>query len=431
MDVQVKKLPESRREITVTLPWEEWREHMEHAAEHMAKNINLAGFRQGKVPVKLIEQRFGRQAILVETAEHAVHHAYPKAFVAAKAEAIGRPEIKFETVTENAPLVFSVVTDVLPEIELGKWRQAVAAVNATHSEKPAVVAPEDVDKELAELAKMRAPFVTVDRPAKKGDTVKIDFIVSVDGVPIEGGKSTDHAIVLGSGTFIPGFEEAVEGMRAGDEKSFNLVFPEGYHAKHLAGKPATFAVTMKAVEERNIPAIDDAFARSLGKFETLAQLRENIEQGMLEERKRAKKEEHRTAILDALVTGAEMEFPAVLVSEEKERMLRQFRSQVESMSFSWETYLKEVKKSEDEMRQEWEPQAKKRVAAELILQKLAADESIDVDTESVEAEMNKVFQYYKNVKDAEKNIDMARLYTSVRGQLVNEKVLSWLEGIAA
>lgn len=429
MEVKVQKLPASRWEITVTLPWEEWQSHKAHAVEHMAENVNLAGFRQGKVPEAVLEQRFGKEAIMIETAEHSVHHTYPQALLEAKAEAIGRPEIKFDAVKAGEPLVYTIVTDVLPEVVLKEWRKDVVKINTAAAEKKVEVTDEEIEKELAELAKMRAPFAPVERAAVAGDTVKVDFEVSVDGVVIEGGKSTDHALVLGSGAFIPGFEEQIIGMKQGDEKSFELTFPAEYHAKHLAGKPAQFAVVLKSVEERQTPAIDDAFAKSLGKFETLQEVKENMRKGMLEEKTRAAKEERRTAILDVLTTAAEMEYPTVLVEEEAKRMLGQFRSQVESMGFEWEKYLTETKKTEEELGKEWEPQAKKRVAAELILQKLAADESIDVDTEAVEAEMNKVFQYYKNVKQIEEKIDMGKLYTSVRGQMVNDKVLVWLEGI--
>lgn len=429
MEVQIKKLPASRWDITVTVPWMEWQTHREHAVRHMAENVNMAGFRQGKVPETMLEQRFGKEAILAETAEHAIHHVYPKALLEAKAEAIGRPEIKLETVKDNEPLVFTITTDVLPEIILREWKKDIVKINEAASQKQFIVTEEEMNKELAELAKMRASFVPVDRAAAAGDTVKVDFTVTVDGVIIDGGRSTNHALVLGSGAFIPGFEDQIIGMAAGEEKSFELSFPPEYHAKHLAGRQATFAVTLKSVEEQKVPAIDDAFAKTIGKFDSLAAVKESMQKGMLEEKKRVAKEEQRTLILDALIAATDMEYPAVLVDEEARRMLGQFRSQVESMGFEWEKYLTETKKTELDLQKEWEPQARKRVAAELILQKLATDESMDIDTEAVEAEMNKVFQYYKNTKQIEEKIDMGKLYTSVRGQMMNEKVLSWLEGI--
>lgn len=427
MDVKVEKLPESRAAITVTLPWEVWGKHEAHAAEHMAESLNMPGFRKGKVPHAMLTARFGREAILVEAAEHAVHEAYTKALAEAKTEAIGRPEIGFTSVKADEPLIFTIKTDVLPAIELGDWKKAVKAANAEVSKEETKVAVEEVEKELERLALMRATFTAVDRPAKDGDSVKVDFTVKQDGVVIEGGQATDHAIVLGSNTFIPGFEEQVIGMKVGEEKDFRLEFPKEYHAKHLAGKPAEFTVKLKVVEERRLPTIDDAFVKSLGKFENLTALKESIEKGLFEEKKHAKKESSRTAILDALVEGATLEYPKVLVDEEVERMIQQFKGQVASMGFQWEMYLEQSRKTETELRTEWVPQAKKRIAAELILQKLAADQEITVDTEAVEAEMNQIFQYYKNQEQIEKNIDMARLYTSVRGRLTNEKTLEWLE----
>lgn len=427
MEVKVEKLPESRLSITVTLPWETWGKHEAHAAEHMAENMNMPGFRKGKVPHAMLEARFGREAILVEAAEHAVHDAYPKALLEAKAEAIGRPEVKFDKVVAESPLVFTIKTDVLPEIVLGDWKKASKQVNVEEVKKTAVVEPQEVEAELNRLAKMRATFTPVDRPAQSGDSVKIDFTVKQSGVVIEGGQATDHAIVLGSNSFIPGFEEAVVGMNVGETKTFELSFPAEYHAKHLAGKPAEFTVVLKSVEEEKLPVIDDAFIKSLGKFESLEALQKSIESGMLEEKQRARKEEWRGKLLDAVVGVATLDYPLILIQEELERMVRQFEGQVSMLGMTWQDYLGRLKKTEDELRTEWTPQAKKRIAAELVLQKIAVDQDIEVSGDDIEAEMNKIFQYYKNEKDIEKNIDMSRLYTSVRGRLTNEKTLEYLE----
>lgn len=387
----------------------------------------MPGFRKGKVPHAMLEARFGREAILVEAAEHAVHDAYPKALVEAKAEAIGRPEVQFDKVAAEAPLVFTIKTDVLPEIVLGDWQKKVKAINSAEAKKTVAVEAQEINAEIERLATMRATFTAVDRPAQPGDSVKVDFTVKQDGVIIEGGQATDHAIVLGSNTFIPGFEAAVEGMQVGEEKVFTLDFPKEYHAQHLAGKPAEFTVKLKSVEEKKIPAVDDTFVKGLGKFDTVAALRSSIETGMLEEKKQARKDEWRTALLDAVVAEATLEYPLVLIQEELERMVRQFEGQVSMMGFTWENYLKQVKKTEEELRTEWTPQAKKRIAAELVLQKIAAEQDIEVTSEAIEAEMNKIFQHYKSQEQIEKQLDMGRLYTSVRGRLTNEKTLEYLE----
>jgi len=293
------------------------------------------------------------------------------------------------------------------------------------------VPEEEIENELKKLAEMRAKLITVNRPAQLEDNVLVDFSVLQDGVLIENGKSEKHPLVLGKKVFIPGFEDQIVGMKEGEEKTFELTFPAEYHAKHLAGKPATFMVKLGVVQERQIPTIDDAFAQSLGAFESLEKLKESMRQGMLEEVRRKKQEEHRAHILDSLVEKASLEYPTILVEEEETRMMHEFQSQVESMGMKFAEYMAQIKKTEDEMKKEWEPQAKKRLAAHLILLQLAETQEIEVDSQMIEEEMNKTLQSYRNIKDIEKNIDMERLYTAIQGQLRNEKVFEFLEKLSA
>lgn len=429
MEVAVKKLPESKVEMKITLPWEEWQGEIEHAVEHLGKDVKIAGFRPGKVPRDVIEKRFGKETLLIEAAEHAVTHAYPKALVEKKIEAIGRPEVKLEKAVFGESLEFSAVTAVMPEATLGSWRDAVKKVNKLFAKQSNVLDEKEVATELERLASMRAKLVTVNREARLGDNVLVNFSVLQNGVLIENGKSEKHPLVLGKGVFIPGFEEQLVGMREGEEKSFELNFPKEYYAKHLAGKPATFQVKLGVVQEREIPIIDDVFAQSLGKFESLEKLKENLRQGMLEEQKAKEKAQHRTEILDALVAHAEIEYPEVLVEEEANRMVCEFEMQIQSMGLSFAGYLTQMKKTEEELKKDWVPQAKKRLAAHIILDALADEEGIEIDSTDVEAEMNKTLQHYKSTKDIEKNIDMERLYSAARGQLRSEKTLVWLEGL--
>jgi len=427
MQITKKQLPASRIELTITLPWEDWQKEIEHASTEMAKNVKLPGFRKGKVPKAVVEQRFGREAVLVEAAEHAVSHSYPKVLNQENIEAIGHPAVKLEQFKEGEPLVYVVETDVMPTVVLGEWRKAIKKINQEADKQKLGVDDAEVEAELKRLTEMRAPLVTVARAAKEGDTALVDFEVKQDGVVIEGGKSDNHPLVLGSNTFIPGFEEEVLGMEAGETKTFSLVFPTEYHAKHLAGKPAEFTVTLRAVQEKQVPELTDEFVKTLGKFETLDELKKNIRIGIEEEQKAKALEDRRVQILDALVASTTLEYPEVLVHEEESRMLREFASQAEMMGMDFTEYLTRMGKTEDDVRKEWSPQAKKRIAAELVLQAVAKDEEIVVENEEIEEEINKTMQYYKNVEDAEKKIDLPRLYTAVREQLQNRKTLEFLE----
>ncbi len=427
MNITVKKLPKSQVEITVTLPWEEWKEELHHAAEHLAKDVKIAGFRPGKAPRDVIEKRFGKPAILVEAAEHAVQHSYSRALKQEKIDAIGKPEVTLGKLAEHEPLEYTVVTAVLSEVILKPWKDAVKGVNKEYAEKTDVVAEEEISAELDRLAEMRAKLVTVNREARMGDNVLVDFSVLQSGVLIENGKSEKHPLILGKGVFIPGFEEQVLGMKEGDEKTFELTFPAEYHVKHLAGKPATFVVKMGVVQEREVPAINDTFAVGLGNFSSLENLKETMREGLLEEKKNKNKEERRGRLLDVLVEHSAIEHPEILIEEELSRMVREFEMQVRSMGLDFAEYLVQMKKTEEEMKKEWLPQAKKRLSAHMILDRLAKEEEMAVENEAVEAEMNKTLAQYKDTKDIEKKIDMERLYASVRGQLLNEKVFEFLE----
>jgi trigger factor len=428
VEATVKKLPKSEVEITVTLPWEEWSRQIDKAAQNVAKDVKVQGFRPGKVPRAVLEQKYGKALLLSEAAELAIQASYPHVLQQEKLDAIGRPQAEIKTVEEGKALEYVVKTAIVPEVKLKKgWDKDIQKVNKEQKDVKVEVTDEDLDKEIQRLAQTRAKFVAVDREAKKGDNAEVDFQVTMGGVPIEGGTSKKHPIVLGSGAFIPGFEEALEGMKAGEEKEFELVFPAEYHAKDLAGKPAMFKVKLVSVQERETPEIDDAFAQSLGKFKDLAELKDNFRTGMAEEKKAQAEEAHRTKMLDVLVAAAETELPEVLVHDELHKMMHEFDGQIQGMGMDFQEYLNGMGKTKEDLEKDWHPQAEKRLTASLALEQVAREKEVEASPEEIEAEMNKTMQYYRNVKDMEKNIDLERLYTYVKGKLQNEAVFKVLE----
>ncbi len=431
MNISIKKLPESCVSIHITLDWEEWSGEINHAVTHVAKAAKIQGFRPGKAPRDIIEKRYGKESVLHEAAEHAVSKAYAKALKQERVDALGKPDVKLDGVAEGQPLSFTIVTAIMPEVTLADWKDAVQAANVKHATKIAtlVVDPQEIEDELRRLAVMRAKFITVNRAAALEDSVEIDFEVRQNGVIIEGGKSDKHPLVLGKGAFIPGFEEAIVGMRAGEENTFTLSFPAEYHAKHLAGKPAEFLVRMRLVQERQIPAIDDTFAKSLGSFETLQDFKSKLAEGILEEKRHLLKEEGRSALLDALVERSSAELPILLVEEQLQRMMAEFQSQIERLGMSLEQYLERVGKPLDDLKRGWDEQARKRIQAELILEKLALENHMEVDTQEIEAAMNQTLVRFKQIKDAKQDIDLERLYAATRSRLLNERVFEMLESV--
>lgn len=429
MQVDIKKLPKSEVEISVSLGWDEWKSAFQHATEEVSKHVKVPGFRAGKAPRNMVEQKVGKGAILAEAAEHALHESYEKVLHAHKIDAIGRPKAEIKKSEENGDFEYVIVTAVMPELSLSGWEKGVKKANAEAEKKEATVDEKDIEKELRTVAESRAKFVTVNREARSGDGVEIDFRVLQDGVPIENGVSRGHHMILGKGTFIPGFEEAILGMKAGEEKSFDLTFPAEYHASHLAGKLAHFEVTMKTVEEREIPAIDDEFASSLGKFDSLEALKKNIWEGMLEEKKAALREERRGNIIEALVGASKAEIPDVLLAEERGKMLAEFELQLSQMGTSLDDFLAKSKKTREELEKDWTPQANRRVLSALALERIAIDRELEPSAADIEAEMNRVLQYYRSTKQVEKDIDLERLHSYSKGRLRNEKVLEFLEGL--
>ncbi|NTW14772.1 MAG: trigger factor [Candidatus Moranbacteria bacterium] len=429
MDVNVKKLPKSTVELAVSIPWDEWKGEIDHAAAHLSEQVKVEGFRKGKVPREVLEKKLGKSTVLLEGAEHAIDHLFPQVLREAGVDGIGRPEIRLDDVKEEGALEFTVTVAVMPKAGLKGWSKAVSAVNAGHAKEEVAVPDEEVERELDRLAKSRAKLVTVDRVAREGDAVEVDFDVTRGGVAIEGGAGRKHPIVLGSGTFIPGFEERVIGMEPGTEQAFTLTFPSEYHEKTLAGKPAEFRVKLLLVQEREIPELTDDFAKSLGRFEDLAALRKSISEGMLAERREQAAEKRRTDILEALVGEVEAELPDVLVENELRRMIGEFSHQASMTGLSLSDYLDRIGKSENDLAAEWKPQAEKRVLSQLALEAIAAEREIEVASEEIESEMNKVLAYVKSVRQAEKDLDLPAIYASIRERLRNEKVFALLESL--
>ncbi|EKE25528.1 MAG: hypothetical protein ACD_5C00128G0001 [uncultured bacterium] len=426
---EIKKLPNSQAEITVTVAWKEWEKFIEQAAVDFSKEIKIQGFRAGKAPRDMVEKKVGTAALLDAAAQKAVQGTYPKVVVEKKIEAIGSPKAEVLKLAEGNELVYKILTDIIPAATLKPYKSAVQKINKEYLKKGSEVTEEEVTKEIEEIAKSRVQHVKVDREAQDGDNVILDFEVKQSGVPIENGTSKNHPMILGRGVFIPGFEEQVIGMKAGDIKDFELTFPKDYHAKGLAGKPAQFTVTVNTVEERKSPEVSDEFARSLGKFKDLADMRKNVSEGMQEEKKSDLKEKRRAEIIEALIAVTEVELPHILIHEELHKMIGEFEMQLQGMNMTFDQYLQQIGKNIDELEKEWEPQAIKRIKAALALEEVAKDQEIEIPSEEVEAEMNKTLAQYKKVQDVEKNIDLGKLYNYVKGMMQNEKVLEYLENI--
>lgn len=425
--VEIEKIEGSEVRLSISVPAAEFQKYIDAATKSLASEMKVDGFRNGKVPAAMVEKTVGAEKLLYEAASEAIRESYINAILDNKVEAIGEPKVDIKKIAKGNDFEFTATVGVLPEIELGDWKKDVSAVNKKFAKQEMKVEDKEIDHELEYLANQRAKIVTVNRAAKKGDQVEIDFDVFLENVAIENGSAKKHLMTLGDGKFIPGFEENLIGMKAGEEKEFKLAFPKEYHAKHLAGKEATFVVKTNLVQEKQLAKIDDEFATSIGKFKSLADLKENIKKGILEEKKRRAGDEQKKESIEAIIETTKVELPEVLLEREMDIMIGELENDIARMGIDKEGYFKQVQTTEEKVREGWKKEAApKRVKAALILQEIAKQEKLVPDAKEIEEKVNQTLEYYATLGNADGKIDTHRLYEATKGSLANEMVFKFL-----
>jgi len=427
MDIKREKLPQAQVKLTITLAPAEFEHYLAEVRKEFARETKIKGFRPGKAPARVVEEKFGAGQILQEAADLAVRGTYLDALRQEKLEPLGRPEIKVSKLAPGNDFVYEAQISVLPEVRLPDYQKIAAKILGQADKSKIEVSEKEVASALAWLAESRCQLITANRRAQKGDRVEIDFTVSQKGVPIKSGQSKNHPLILGENKFAPGFEEQLIGLVAGAEKEFSLTFPPDYHAKHLAGQAADFKVKLNLVQEKQKPEINDAFACSLGQFKKLADLRQSIKEGIAQEKEQKRKEQQRLEIISTIADQAKIELPAALVDGELEKMLAEFKVQVAQMGMEWDKYLGSIKKTVADLRQEWHKKAEQRVRVGLVLRQIAAAEKIEPTETEVEAEANKALRAFRAADQAQNKIDSQRLREYTKGVLTNEKIFQFLE----
>ncbi len=382
LSTTVTELPESRVRVDVDVPAAEVGRQLQQAARKLGSQLRIPGFRKGKVPPAVVIRRLGREAVLDEALRDALGEWYVEAVDGSGISPIGEPDFKFDEAVpaDGQPLRFSIEIGVLPAAKLGEYR------GLEIGRREPKVDPADVDRELERLRDRLATLETVERAAQSGDHVVIDYAGSVDGEPFAGGEGRDQLIELGSGRLIPGFEEQLIGASAGETRTVNVTFPEDYGAGELDGRDASFEVTVSEVKAKRLPELDDDFAAEASEFDTLAQLREDLEQRLRHADEHAIEHEFEEAVLQAAADAAQVELPSGLVHSRAHELLEQTFSALARQGIGRETYLKIVGKSEEELAHEAEPEAERVLRREAVLAAIIAAEGIEpTDEELVEA----------------------------------------------
>jgi trigger factor len=422
----IKKLPQSRIEIEVEIPVEDWEDFLNEAAKEISKELKVDGFRPGNMPRNVVEREAGLGKILEKGAELAARKTYVKIILEDEIEAIGLPKITILKMAAGNPMAFKAETAVMPEVELPDYAK-IAAKNKSIDKGKIKVEESEVEGSLNWLAKSRAKYTTISRPAQKGNRVEIDFEARIEGNLIEGGESKNHPFILGQGKFIPGFEDNLIGLKEKGEKEFKLTFPQDYYKKDLAGKEADFKIKMNLVQEEEIPEINDDFAKGLGGFESLDKLKNNIKEGLLMEKQAREKEAWRSKIIEKIAEKTKVDIPELLITQEMANMLNELKSKTESFGLPWEKHLEQLGQNEDELKNGFRPRAEKRIKNALTLNALAKKEKIEVNEFEVEEEINKILRQYPDIERAEAKLDLEKAKNHIREILKNEKIFQILE----
>lgn len=416
-----KVVSDSLIELTVTVPPEDMEKYINQAAVDLSKHIDLKGFRPGKAPRKVVESRFGVGALFQEAVNLALPKTYSDIILDEKIESLGQPEIDVKKAAHGNDFVYVAKVYVVPEITLPKYDSIKVKKEEVKTTK------KEVDEALEELRKSRAKSVVVDRAAKKDDQVMVNFETFLGKVPVENGKSENHPVVIGEGKFIPGFEDEIVGLKKGDKKEFDLVFPKDYHAKHLADKKVHFKVDVIDVSERTLPKLDDAFAKDMGDFKTIDDLRKKMEENITHEKEHKESDRLEGEMLDALSAKVKVSLPENLIEQEKKKMLDEFRHMIESQGGDFSQYMETQKTDEKKLLKGFQKDAEKRVRASLVLRKVAEVEKIEVPSEEIEKELEVQKMQYSFNPDVVKRIESDEYFEYMRNILKNRKSIEFLK----
>ncbi|MCL2560157.1 MAG: trigger factor [Turicibacter sp.] len=390
MNVTSKVIETNRVELTITVTAEEFGKGLDIAFEKVRKDVTVQGFRKGKIPRPMFEKNFGVEALYDDALNAVLPDVYTKAIEDENLEPIDYPEWDVKEISKEDGVVATATVWTKPVVELGEYK------GLTVTPLSEEVLEEDIQAEIDRLAATRSEMMIKEGAAVDGDTAVIDYEGFKDGVAFEGGKGENHPLELGSNSFIPGFEEQVVGMAAGDEKDIDLTFPEEYHAPDLAGAAVTFKVTVHEVKTRQLPEIDDEFVKDLDQegIETVEQLRADVTLKLTETKKTAAKNHIESSIVEQAVANAKFEVPEVMVENEISNMVSRMEQQYQQQGISMEMFLQFSGQTMEDMREQMRPQATKLVDQNLVLGAIVAKENMEVSDDELASELEKLAEMY-------------------------------------
>lgn len=409
MSIKVEKTEKNNElKLTFTIEASKFDEGMKKVYAKTAKYFNVPGFRKGKAPMNIIERQYGSEIFYEDTFNEIVPKVYDEELKANNIEAVSRPDIDVTQIGKGQDLIFTAVVQIKPEVKLGKYK-GIQLKKIEYN-----VTDEDIDHEIGHMAEKNSRLVTIeDRPVEEKDIAVIDFEGFVDGVAFDGGKAENHELEIGSKTFIPGFEDQIIGMKIGEEKDINVKFPEEYFSKDLAGKDAVFKVKLHEIKRKELPEIDDEFAKDVSEFDTIKELKASIKEKLEEENKSRAKFETEDEAIKTVCDSVEIEIPSGMIETEIDNMVKDVEARLSYQGLKLDQYLHMMNKTEEDFRKEYEEQAQKSVKSRLVLEAIVKDESIEIADEELNEKIKEMATNYgkkeeelmqnENLKDYLKN----------------------------
>ena len=390
MSLQVEKLEKNMAKLTIEASAEDFEKAIQKVYLKARGRINIPGFRKGKAPRKLIEKMYGTGVFYEDAANDLIPTAYAEALKDCDLEIVSRPEINVTQIESGKPFIFTAEVAVKPEVTLGEYK-------GVEVEKSDVeVTDEDINKEVDKERENNSRTIDVDdRAVESGDIIKLDFDGSVDGVPFAGGKAENYTLTIGSGSFIPGFEDQLIGTKIGEDKDVTVTFPEDYHEKSLAGKEAVFKCKVNAITVKELPDADDEFASEVSEFETLAEYKEDIKKKLTEKKEKAARAKKEAQAIEKAVENATIEIPDAMIDTQVQSMMEDFARRMQSQGLSLEQYFQFTGMDAKKMHDQMKPEALKRIQNSLVLEAVAKAENIEISDEKVDEEIAKMAEAYK------------------------------------
>lgn len=399
MSLQVENLEKNMAKLTIEVPASEFEKALQSAYNKQKKSISVPGFRKGKVPRQMVEKMYGPEIFYEDAANELIPTAYEEELKNCDLEIVSRPTVDIVQIKKGENFIFTAEVAVKPEVTLGEYKGMEVDKTSTR------VTQKEVEAKIKEEAEKNARTVTVEgRPVQDGDEVILDFEGFVDGEAFEGGKGENYPLTIGSGSFIPGFEEQLVGAEAEKEVEVKVTFPEEYHAEELKGKDAIFKCTIHEIKEKQIPEIDDEFAAEVSEFDTLDEYKADVKAKIKEQKENEGKQKKEDQAVEKAVANAAMEIPEAMIDEQVRQMVNEFAQNMQYQGISFEQYCQITGMTLEKIQEETRPQAVKRIETRLVLEAIAKAENIEVTEERLDEEIKKMAESYNMEADKLKEL---------------------------